>query len=303
MKEIQEQIMRLKKEKNAVIMAHYYVDDAVQEIADYVGDSYYLSDMATKVEEETIVLCGVSFMGESAKILNPGKRVLLPDVTADCPMAHMASVEKVRRVREDYGDDVAVVCYVNSTAALKSVSDVCVTSSNALKVVKALPNPVIYFIPDKHLGSYIAKKLPEKKFIFNDGGCPVHTMIRPEDIHEALKAHPAAKVLVHPECPEAVTELADYAGSTSGIIDYATASEADEFIIATELGVMYELKQKNPDKSFYPASALQICEDMKKITLDKVLSVLNRDDAGLDMTEELMEKAHAPLKRMLELSR
>ena len=294
MKEIQEQIMRLKKEKNAVIMAHYYVDDAVQEIADYVGDSYYLSDMATKVEAETIVLCGVSFMGESAKILNPGKRVLLPDVTADCPMAHMASVEKVRRVREDYGDDVAVVCYVNSTAALKSVSDVCVTSSNALKVVKALPNPVIYFIPDKHLGSYIAKKLPEKKFIFNDGGCPVHTMIRPEDIHEAL---------VHPECPEAVTELADYAGSTSGIIDYATASEADEFIIATELGVMYELKQKNPDKSFYPASALQICEDMKKITLDKVLSVLNRDDAGLDMTEELMEKAHAPLKRMLELSR
>lgn len=303
MKEMQKQIIDLKKEKNAVIMAHYYVDDDVQEIADYVGDSYYLSEMATKVEAETIVLCGVSFMGESAKILNPGKRVLLPDVAADCPMAHMASVQNVRKVREEYGDDVAVVCYVNSTAELKSCSDVCVTSSNALKVVKALPNPVIYFIPDKHLGSYIAKKLPEKKFIFNEGGCPVHTMIRPEDIKDALKQHPEAKVLVHPECPEAVAGLADYAGSTSGIIDYATSSDAKEFIIATELGVMYELKRKNPDKTFYPASPVQICEDMKKITLDKVLSVLSQDTEGVVMTKELMEKAHAPLRRMLELSR
>ncbi len=303
MKEIQEQIVQLKKEKNAVIMAHYYVDDDVQEIADYVGDSYYLSEMATKIEAETIVLCGVSFMGESAKILNPKKRVLLPEAGADCPMAHMASVEKIREVREQYGEDVAVVCYVNSTAELKSHSDVCVTSSNALRVVKALPNPVIYFIPDKHLGGYIAEKLPEKKFIFNEGGCPVHTMIRPEDIQEGLKQHPEAKVLVHPECRKEVTDLADYAGSTSGIIDYATASEAKEFIIATELGVMYELKRRNPDKVFYPASELQICEDMKKVTLDKVLSVLNRPQERLVMTEELMEKAHAPLKRMLELSR
>lgn len=303
MNEKQAQILRLKEEKNAVIMAHYYVDEDIQAIADYVGDSYYLSEMATKVKEQTIVLCGVSFMGESAKLLNPEKRVLLPDLGADCPMAHMAAVEKIEEVRAVYKEDVAVVCYVNSTAELKAHSDVCVTSSNALKVVRALPNPVIYFIPDKHLGTYISRQVPDKKFIFNDGGCPIHTVITKEDVRSALAQHPGAKVLAHPECREEVTEMADYIGSTSGIIDYATASEAQEFIIVTELGVMYELKQRNPEKSFYSTAASQICEDMKKITLDKIISVLEQDGAGLEMAADFMDKAHAPLRRMLELSR
>ena len=218
-------------------------------------------------------------------------------------MAHMASVEKIEEVRETYKEDVAVVCYVNSTAELKAHSDVCVTSSNALKVVQGLPNPVIYFIPDQHLGTYISRQLPEKKFIFNDGGCPVHTMITKEKVQEAMSKHPGAKVLVHPECRAEVTALADYAGSTSGIIEYATESEASEFIIVTELGVMYELKRRNPGKNFYPASECQICEDMKKVTLDKIISVLSQDGPGLEMPEDFMDKAHAPLKRMLELSR
>lgn len=303
MDEKQAQILRLKEEKNAVIMAHYYVDDNIQEIADYVGDSYYLSEMATRVKEKTIVLCGVSFMGESAKLLNPEKRVLLPDLEADCPMAHMASVEKIEEVRATYKEDVAVVCYVNSTAELKAHSDVCVTSSNALKVVKALPNPVIYFIPDRQLGTYISRRIPEKKFIFNDGGCPIHTVITRENVQSALACHPGAKILVHPECREEVIEMADYIGSTSGIIDHATASSAREFIVVTELGVMYELKKRNPEKSFYSTAAGQICEDMKKITLDKIISVLEQDGAGLEMEADLMDKANAPLKRMLELSR
>lgn len=303
MNEKQAQILKLKQEKDAVIMAHYYVEDDIQEIADYVGDSYYLSDMATKIAEKTIVLCGVSFMGESAKLLNPEKRVLLPDASADCPMAHMATVERIAEVREKYGEEVAVVCYVNSTAELKAHSDVCVTSSNALKVVKALPNPVIYFIPDQHLGRYVAKQVPEKTFVFNDGGCPIHTMLTKEDVLSALEVHPKAKVLVHPECREEVVAMADYIGSTSGIIDYATASDAKEFIIVTELGVMYELRCKNPEKTFYPAGQQLICADMKKVTLDKIITVLNGDSEGLIMAPDFMDKANAPLKRMLELAR
>lgn len=303
MNEKQEKILQLKKEKDAVIMAHYYVEDEIQEVADYIGDSYYLSDIATKIKEKTIVLCGVSFMGESAKLLNPQKRVLLPDALADCPMAHMASVESIQKVREKYKDDVAVVCYVNSTAELKAHSDVCVTSANAVKVVKGLPNPVIYFIPDEHLGSYVAKQVTEKTFLFNHGGCPIHTVLKRENITEVLNKHPNAKVLVHPECQKEVCELADYIGSTSGIIQYATESGADEFIIATELGVMHQLKQKNPNKVFYPASDNLICKDMKKVTLDKIIKILEEDDDGLQMEQMIIEQAKAPLVRMLELSR
>ena len=297
-----EEIKRLKEEKDVVILAHYYVDGAVQELADFVGDSYFLAKKATEVTQKNILFCGVSFMGESAKILNPGKKVVMADEHADCPMAHMVDIDRIHEVREQY-PDVAVVCYVNSTAELKANSDVCVTSSNALKVVKALPNKVIYFIPDQHLGTYISKQVPEKKFIFNDGGCPVHTMLTKADILSALEAHPGAKVLVHPECKEEVTDLADYVGSTSGIIEYATNSDAAEFIIVTELGVMYELKRRNPEKSFYAAGQHQICDDMKKVTLDKIISVLEQDDEGLIMSADFMDKANAPLKRMLELSR
>lgn len=242
-------ILQLKKEKNAVILAHYYVPDEVQEIADYIGDSFYLSKVATEIPAKVIVFCGVSFMGESAKILNPDKVVLMPDETADCPMAHMADEKKIQMVRSQY-EDVAVVCYINSTAELKVHADVCVTSANAVKIVKALPNKEIYFIPDGNLGRYVASQVPEKKFIFNDGFCPIHHKLTVQAVKDAKEKYPEAEFLVHPECQTDVLELADYIGSTSGIIDYATASELKEFIIGTEKGVLYELKKKIPIRCF-----------------------------------------------------
>lgn len=295
-------IEQLKKEKNAVIMAHYYVADEVQEIADYIGDSYYLSEAATKIDADTIVLCGVSFMGESAKILNPSKTVLLPDDSADCPMAHMATVERIEEVRREY-EDVAVVCYVNSTAELKTHSDVCVTSANALKIVQALPNKNIFFIPDQNLAHYIADKLPEKNFIFNDGYCHVHHSLTADQIKSAKEARPNAEVLVHPECKPEVTALADYIGSTSGIIAYSEKSSASEFIVVTEMGVMYELQKRNPDKKFYTAGNMQICPNMKKITLDKIISALENNAPAVELQEDFMKKALAPMERMLELAK
>lgn len=302
MKDKIQRIQDLKKEKNAVIMAHYYVPDEVQDIADYVGDSYFLSEMATKVNADTIVLCGVSFMGESVKILNTGKKVLMPAPDADCPMAHMAEVENIDEIRSKY-DDVAVVCYVNSTAELKAHSDVCVTSSNALKIVKALPNKNIYFIPDQNLAHYIADQLPDKNFIFNDGYCHVHHNVLKEQVLAAKKAKPDALLLVHPECRPEVTALADYVGSTSGIINYATQSDCNEFIISTEMGVFHELKKKNPDKKFYTAGNMQICPNMKKISLDNVIKALEEETGEVIMDEAFMEKAHMPMKKMLELSK
>lgn len=297
-----EQIHRWKAEKNAVILAHYYVRSEIQEIADYVGDSYFLSEKAAELNAEIIVLCGVSFMGESAKILNTDKRVLLPEPEADCPMAHMATPEQVAEVRAGY-DDLAVVCYVNSTAELKAVSDVCVTSSNAQKIVKALPQKNIFFIPDQNLAHYIADQIPEKNFIFNDGFCHVHHNVRKDQILAAREAKPEALILVHPECRPEVTELADYVGSTSGIINYATESDAKEFIISTEMGVFHELQKRNPDKKFYTAGNVQICSNMKKISLDKVITSLENEETQVEMDAELIHEAHAPMKRMLELSK
>lgn len=294
-------IEELKAAKNAVIMAHYYVEDEVQDIADYIGDSYYLSDMATKIDADVIVLCGVMFMGESAKVLNPNKKVLLPAADADCPMAHMATIEKIREVRTQY-EDVAVVCYVNSTAELKAASDVCVTSANALKIVKALPNKNIFFIPDQNLAHYIADQLPEKNFIFNDGFCHVHHTVTPQQITQAKQARPDALVLVHPECKPEVTAMADYIGSTSGIIKFATESDAKQFIVVTEMGVLHELKKRNPDKAFYVAGNMQVCPNMKKITLDKIIDALEQEKPEVVMDAGLMEAAHKPMVRMLELS-
>ena len=297
-----EEIEQLKKERNAVVLAHYYVNDEVQAIADYVGDSYYLAKVAVDLKESTIVFAGVNFMGESAKILNPDKTVLLPDAKADCPMAHMAEVERIEQVREEY-DDVAVVCYINSTAELKMHSDVCVTSANAMKIVKALPNKNIFFIPDENLGRYIASKLPEKNFIFNDGYCHVHKAVTADMIKKAKESHPDAEVLIHPECTLEVLELADYIGSTSGIIDYATKSDKKEFIISTELGVLYQLKKNNPDKQFFAAGSVQICPNMKKVTLEKVRDSLRDNTGVVEVSDEKREKSLVPLKRMLELAK
>lgn len=302
MNDIVKRINELKKEKNAVILAHYYVEDEIQEIADYVGDSFYLAKIATTVKEDTIVFCGVSFMGESAKILNPEKKVLMPDASADCPMAHMASIEKIQEIKKLY-DDVSVVCYVNSSAKLKSYSDVCVTSSNALKIVKNISSKNIFFIPDENLGRYVAGKLPEKNFIFNDGYCPIHKDMTKENLLRVKEKYPNAKVMVHPECTDDVLKLADYIGSTSGIIDYATESDEKEFIVVTELGVLYELRCKNPNKKFYDLGIGQYCPDMKKITLEKVLNSLVNNESEVILDKELMKKAYIPLKRMLEMGK
>lgn len=299
---IVEEIQKLKQEKNAVILAHYYVRPEVQDIADYIGDSFYLSRVATELSESTIVFCGVSFMGESAKILNPDKTVLMPDPAADCPMAHMADVESIKKVREEY-EDVAVVCYINSTAALKEYSDVCVTSANAVKIVKALPNKNIYFIPDRNLAHFVADQVPEKHFIYNEGFCPTHERMEEDEVLEQKALHPEAEVLAHPECNQGVLKHADYIGSTKGIIQYATASEKKEFIICTEEGVGYELKRQNPEKQFYYPKSVPVCPNMKKVTLDKVLHVLQTGENEVHVDAELREKTKLPLERMLQFAK
>lgn len=296
-----DRIQQLKTEKHAIILAHYYVNDEVQEIADYIGDSFYLSKVAAESDAEAIVFAGVSFMGESAKILSPGKRVFLPDATADCAMAHMVDEEKIREIRGQY-EDLAVVCYINSTAEIKTYADVCVTSANAVKIVKKLPNKNIFFIPDGNLGRYVAEQVPEKNVILNKGFCPVHAAMTGEDVRRAKEAHPDAEFLVHPECPMEVLAGADYIGSTSGIISYATASEKQEFIIGTETGVLYELRKRNPGKKFYTLREHQVCDDMKTVTLEKIAEVLEHETNEVFVDDTLREKALAPLWRMLELA-
>lgn len=301
MRDIIEKIQVLKKKRDAVLLAHYYVDGAVQEIADFVGDSYYLSKVARQTPHQTIVLCGVQFMGESVKILNPEKTVIMPDLSADCPMAHMVDKEKIRQVRNEF-DDLAVVCYINSTAEIKAFSDVCVTSSNAQKIVKALPQKNILFIPDKNLGSYIASLLPEKNFILNEGFCPAHNRITKSDVHKVLKLCPDSKVLTHPECTIDIIEMADYVGSTSGIIDFAAKSIDKDFVICTEQGITYQLKQNNPEKQFHFTEDIPVCQDMKKITLENIEHALQTMENKIEIDEELRVKAEGALKKMHEIA-
>ena len=296
------QIEQLKIEKNAVILAHYYVPAEVQEIADYVGDSFYLAKIAKQTDADIIVFCGVQFMGESAKILSPDKKVLMPDLTADCPMAHMVADGIIEEMRAKY-DDLAVVCYINSTAELKCKSDVCVTSSNAIKIVKALPNRNIFFIPDRNLGSFVAKQVPEKNIILNDGCCPIHARITASQIKTEKDKHPNAYVLSHPECEAEVLALSDYIGSTADIIAYSRSSEATEFIVVTEDGVDYKLITDNPKKRFYYPNPHPCCVDMKLNTLATVLSVLEKEDKEVTIDEEIRHRALIPLDRMLELAK
>ena len=294
-------IKQLQKEKNAVILAHYYAPAQVQEIADYVGDSFYLAKIAKQSDADIIVFCGVQFMGQSAKILNPDKKVLMPDLTADCPMAHMVADGIIEQMRQEY-DDLAVVCYINSTAELKCKSDVCVTSSNAVKIVKALPNKNIFFIPDRNLGSFVAQQVPEKNIILNDGYCPTHARITVEQVLSEKTKHPDAKMLTHPECVAEVVALSDYIGSTADIIAYAKKSEATEFIICTEDGVDYRLITDNPNKQFYYPNPHPCCADMKLNTPEAVLSVLEKEDKEVVVDDFIRQGAIAPLEKMLELA-
>lgn len=295
------EIQQLKKEKNAIILAHYYVNDELQALADYVGDSFYLAKVAKGTDADVVVFCGVSFMGESAKMLNPEKTVLMPDATADCPMAHMAQVTRIKELREKY-EDLAVVCYINSTAELKSYSDVCVTSSNAVKIVKALPNRNIFFIPDVNLGRFVAEQVPEKNVILNDGFCPIHKDITATGVQAQKDKYPNALVLAHPECEESVLNLADYIGSTADIISFAKESECREFIVCTEEGVSYRLREDNPEKTFYFGRDY-CCLDMKLNTLEKVLHVLKTGENAVELSEETCKRAVLPLDRMLELAK
>ena len=300
--QVKKEILKLKEEKNAVILAHYYAPDEVQELADHVGDSFYLAKVAKKSTADVIVFCGVSFMGESAKILNPEKKVLMPDLTADCPMAHMVAEGKIEEMRAKY-DDLAVVCYINSTAELKAKSDVCVTSSNAVSIVKALPNKNIFFIPDKNLGAFVAKQVPEKNVILNDGCCPIHAAISAKEVREEKNLRPGALVLSHPECGEEILAMSDYIGSTAEIISYVKESPCAEFIVCTEDGVGFKLREDNAEKKFYFPKTRPCCADMKLNTPEKLLYVLETEENEVTVEARLAEAAIAPLERMLELAR
>lgn len=301
METLQEYIQDLKKQKDAVILAHYYTLDEVQNIADHVGDSYYLSKVAAETNYETIIFCGVSFMGESAKLLSPEKTVIMPDLSAFCPMADMADAESIEEVRELYSD-LAVVCYINSTTEVKAASDVCVTSANALDIVRQLPEKNIFFVPDENLGRYIASRLPEKNFIFNEGYCHVHAVLTAEAVTQAKARYPQAKLLCHPECTPEVLALADYVGSTTGIIEFATNQNDTEFIIGTEVGVLCELKKRNPDKVFHFISVKQRCNEMKKVTLEKIINALEEGKGNVVLDQDVALKAARCLDRMLEMS-
>lgn len=296
------QIEKLKKAKNAVILAHYYAPAQVQEVADYVGDSFYLAKIARQSDADIIVFCGVYFMGESAKILNPDKKVLMPDLTADCPMAHMVADGLIERMRAEY-EDLAVVCYINSTAELKRQSDVCVTSSNAVDIVRALPNKNIFFIPDRNLGRFVARQVSDKNIIINDGCCPIHAAITAEQVKAEISEHPDALVLTHPECEESVIALSDYVGSTADIINYALTSSSTEFIICTEDGVDYKLITDNPQKKFYFPDPHPCCADMKLNTLQSLLDVLQKEDKVVEVSDEVCKEALIPLDRMLEFAK
>ena len=296
-----EKIKKLKEEKKAIILAHYYVDEEVQKIADYIGDSFYLAKVASQTDADRIVFAGVEFMGESAKILNPEKKVFMPDAFADCPMAHMITIKEIKEMKEKY-EDLAVVCYINSTAEIKQYADVCVTSSNAVKIVKVLPQKNIFFIPDRNLAHYVASQVPEKNFVYNNGFCPTHERIETEDVANVKAQHPDAQIVAHGECQESILLMADYVGSTSGIINYVTESDCQEFIVCTEEGVGYKLKTQNPDKTFYYPDRLPVCPNMKKNTLEKILHVLKTGENEVHVSDALRENSKKPLEKMLELA-
>ena len=299
-RELIEKIQALKKERNAVIVAHNYQVDDVQEVADIVGDSFALSKYCASGNADVIVFCGVHFMAESAKILSPEKTVLLPEKDAGCPMADMVTADALRREKEKY-KDAAVVCYINSSAEIKAECDVCCTSSNALKVVGSLKEKDILFVPDQNLGSYIAAKLPEKNFILWKGFCATHHRIKKDEVIKIREMHPDALVLVHPECRPEVVEMADFVGSTKQIIDYANSSPHQKFIIGTEMGVLYKLKKDNPGKTFYLLSPGLICPNMKKTSLESVYNALNEMKYEINVDPQISAKARRALDRMLEL--
>ena len=294
-----EEINRLKKEKDAIILAHNYQIGEVQDIADYVGDSLGLSIKASEVNNKVIVFCGVRFMAETAKILNPLKTVLLPDKSAGCPMADMITARDVIELKEKHPGAI-VVCYVNSTAEVKANVDICCTSANAVQVVNSLTeDKEIIFIPDKHLGSYVESQTGRKMILWN-GYCPTHAFIDAKSVIKMKKEHPEAEVLVHPECNCEVIKTADQVLSTGGMLEYARQSSGREFIIGTEIGIIYRLKKQNPGKIFYPANNNIICPNMKLINLEKIMWSLEDNVYEINLPGNIIKKARLSLERMKE---
>ena len=297
-----EEITYLKKEKQALILAHYYQRPEIQDIADAVGDSYYLSKLAKDSKENTVVFCGVKFMAESAKILSPDKTILLPNIDAGCPMADMADSTEVLELKKVH-PDAAVICYINSSTEVKALCDVCVTSSNALKIIRNVPNHKILFIPDKNLGQYLQERLPEKEFILWDGYCITHKKVLPEYITKIKEIKPEVKVLVHPECEKHVRDLGDFIGSTGEIISYATDNSFKEYLIVTEDGVLHELKKKNPKKTFYVPGKTMTCMNMKKTSLEDVYNSLLLTQHKVTIEEDIRLAAYTSLAMMHEMAR
>lgn len=298
--EMQTKILQLKKENDICILAHSYQKREITEIADFVGDSYALAKLAQNVKNKTVIMCGVRFMAETVKILSPEKKVILANGEAGCPMAEQMDVELISKLKEaDNG--YTVVAYINTTAELKTICDVCVTSSSAVKIVSSMPEKDILFIPDINLGTYIKEQLPEKNIKLVQGGCPTHARITPKEAEKVIAAHPEAKFLVHPECVPDVAKLADYIGSTSGIMEYAKNSDAEEFIIGTENSITEHLQYECPGKRFYPLSKDLVCHNMKITTLaDVLLSCVDKGGEVIDMDEAVRINAKKCIDKMIE---
>lgn len=299
--ELQQEIIRLKKEKDICILAHSYQTKDITEVADFVGDSFQLSVMATKAPQKNVIMCGVRFMAETVKLLSPEKTVYLSNPIAGCPMAEQMDKELIEGVKKQY-PDYTVVAYINTTSELKTVCDVCVTSSSAVKIVKKIPNKNIVFIPDCNLGDYVAKQVPEKNFKLLQGGCPIHARVSSLDVKKAKELHPNAEILVHPECTPDVVEKADFVGSTSAIINYAKESDKKEFIIGTEISIAEHLSYECPDKKFYMLSQNLICPNMKSTTLVDVYNVVNGNGGEeIILDDYTMENAVKCIDKMIEL--
>lgn len=298
--ELQQEILKLKKENDICILAHSYEAREICEIADFTGDSYALSVKAASVPQKTVIMCGVRFMAETVKILSPDKKVILANSEAGCPMAEQMDKELIEQLKE-MNPDCSVVAYINTTTELKTICDVCVTSSSAVKIINAMPEKDILFIPDINLGTYVSQQCPDKNIKLVHGGCPTHCRVREGHVLEAKKAHPNALFLVHPECTPDVVKHADYVGSTSGIMDYAEKSDAKEFIIGTENSITEQLQYDCPDKKFYPVSKDLVCHNMKITTLPEVY-LCCKGDFGEEITldEETRLKAKRCIDKMIE---
>lgn len=299
--EIQQEILRMKKEQDVCILAHAYQGQEILEVADYMGDSYGLSVQASKSSCSGVIMCGVRFMAETCKILSPDKKVWLANPSAGCPMAEQLDIENLRALKAQYPDHT-VVAYINTTSELKTECDVCVTSSSAVQICSRLDNDKILFIPDPNLGRYVAKQLPEKTFAFYKGGCPRHIVVSEKDVEKARAAHPEALLLVHPECRQEVVEKADYVGSTTGIMNFAKKSDKEEFIIGTENSIVEHLQFECPDKKFYPLAVQLTCMNMKITTLMDVYNCLKgRGGEEIKLPQNVMDGAGRCIRRMVEL--